>query len=94
MTLTETTRAALESKLSRTLADYDDDQLRRSLSASKRKVNHNPYALGLYNEALERAMGSLQFEGVTVEATLAENFTGHLLKTLLKTYATMMNGGN
>ena len=37
-------------------------------------------------------MGSLQYEGVTVEMALAENFSGHLLKTLLKAYAKMLIG--
>ena len=81
---------ALEEKLSLTLAAYDADQLKRSMHPTKRPVYHNPFALGLYREALERAMGSLQFEGVTVEMALAENFTGYLLKALLKTYAKML----
>jgi hypothetical protein len=87
--LTETARMALESKLAGTLRAYDDDQHKRSLHPTKKPVYYNPFALGLYREALERAMGSLQYEGVTVEMALAENFTGHLLKTLLKTYAKM-----
>ena len=88
--LSEAARTTLRSHLSAQLQAYDADQHKRSLSASKRKVYHNPFALGLYYEALERAMGSLQFEGVTVEMALAENFTGHLLKTLLKTYSKML----
>jgi hypothetical protein len=93
--LTAATRMALEEKLAATLTAYDLDQHKRSLSPSKRRVYYNPFALGLYLEALERAMGSLQFEGVTVEMALAENFIGHLLKTLLKTYSKMLaEGGN
>jgi hypothetical protein len=89
--LTETARMTLEDKLAIALQEYDNDQHKRSLSASKRRVYYNPSANRLYFEALERAMCSLQFEGVTVEMALAENFTGHLLKTLLKTYIKMLN---
>jgi hypothetical protein len=81
---------ALEEKLSLTLAAYDADQLKRSVHPTKRPVFYNPFALGIYLEDLERAMGSLQFEGVTVETALGENFTGRLLRTLLKTYAKML----
>jgi hypothetical protein len=81
---------ALEEKLSIALHRYDRDQRMRSADKTKRPVFYNPFALGLYLEALERAMGSLQFEGVSVEMALAENFTGHLLKTLLKVYSSMM----
>ena len=89
MILTETTRLALSAKLYLVLDRYNVDQLRRSLHPTKRPVYFNPSALRLYTEALERAMGSLQYEGVTVETALAENFSGHLLKTLLKAYARM-----
>ena len=92
MILTETTRLALSAKLYLVLDRYNADQLRRSLHPTKRPVYFNPSVLRLYTEALERAMGSLQYEGVTVEMALAENFSGHLLKTLLKAYAKMLIG--
>lgn len=83
---------ALEEKLANALCYYDADQRTRSMNALGRKgmVYYNPFALGLYREALERAMGSLKFEGLTVEMALAENFTGYLLKSLLKVYAKMV----
>ena len=90
MTLTDTTREALMVKLSYALRAYDNDQHIRSLHPTKRPVFYNVHALRLYHEALARAMESLKFEGVTVEQSLAENFTGHLLKTLLKAYAKML----
>jgi hypothetical protein len=89
-TLTATTRMALEEKLTIALYRYDRDQRMRAADKTKRPVFYNPFAIGLYCEALERAMGSLQFEGVTVEMALAENFSGYLLKTLLRTYAKML----
>ena len=92
MILTETTRLALSAKLYLVLDRYNADQLRRSLHPTKRPVYFDPSALRLYTEALERAMGSLQYEGVTVEMALAENFSGHLLRTLLKAYAKMLIG--
>ena len=92
MILTDTTRLALERKLFLVLDRYNTDQFHRSLHPTKRPVYFNPSALRLYTEALERAMGSLQYEGVTVEMALAENFSGHLLKTLLKAYAKMLIG--
>jgi hypothetical protein len=90
MILTETTRKALEDRLADTLRIYDNDQFVRSLNRTKKPVYYNPFARGLYMGALERAMGSLQYEGVTVEMALAENFSSHLLKTLLKTYSKML----
>ena len=92
MILTDTTRLALEQKLFLVLDRYNTDQFHRSLHSTKRPIYFNPSALRLYTEALERAMGSLQYEGVTVEMALAENFSGHLLKTLLKAYAKMLIG--
>jgi hypothetical protein len=89
----ETARESLACKLAYTLRAYDADQHKRSLSASKRKVYYNVHALVLYHEALERAMSSLRFEGVTVEMALAENFTGYLLKALFKAYS-KIKGGN
>jgi hypothetical protein len=92
--LSEAARTTLRFHLSAQLRAYDADQYKRSLPASKRRVYYNQSAYRLYLEALERAMGS-QFEGVTVEMALAENFTGHLLKTLLKAYSKMLpKGGN
>ena len=92
MILTDTTRLALERKLFLVLDRYNTDQFHRSLHPTKRPVYFDPSAMRLYTEALERAMGSLQYEGVTVEMALAENFSGHLLKTLLKAYAKMLIG--
>ena len=57
---------------------------------TKRPVFYNLHALCLYREALARAMDSLQYEGVTVEMALSENFTGALLKALLKAYSKML----
>ena len=92
MILTETTRLALEQKLFLVLDRYNTDQFHRSWHSTKQPVYFNPSALRLYTEALERAMGSLQYEDVTVERALAENFSGHLLKTLLKAYERMKAG--
>jgi hypothetical protein len=51
------------------------------------RVYHNPFALGLYLEAIDRVHASLACEGVTLTQALNENFTGHLLKHLLKKMA-------
>jgi hypothetical protein len=92
--LSETTLGALSCKLAATLRAYDANQHTRSLHPTKKPVYWNPFALKLYMEALERAMFSLCFEGVTVEMALAENFTGTLLRDLLKTYSKMLKAGS
>jgi hypothetical protein len=89
-TLTDVTREALRERLSIELHRYDRDQRMRAADSTKRPVYYNPFALGLYLEALGRAMDSLKFEGVAVEMALAENFEGYLLRVLLKVYARMM----
>jgi len=82
--LTETTRETLGCRFADILRAYDNDQRIRSQHPTKRPVFYNVHALRLYHEALARAMDSLQYEGVTVEMVLAENFEGALLKALLK----------
>ena len=90
MILTETTRETLACRLAVTLRAYDNDQRVRSQHPTKRPVFYNLHALRLYHEALARAMDSLQYEGVTVEMALSENFSGALLKALLKAYSKML----
>jgi hypothetical protein len=88
--LTESARESLGCRLASTLRAYDNDQRERSQHPTKRPVFYNLHALCLYHEALARAMDSLQYEGVTVEMALSENFTGALLKALLKAYSKML----
>ena len=92
MTLTQTTREALASRMTITLNEYDTVNYRRDIArrAKGKSSQYNIHANRLYLEALARAMESLTFEGVTVEMALSENFEGHLLKTLLKEYACML----
>ena len=88
--LTESARESLGCRLASTLRAYDNDQRERSQHPTKRPVFYNLHALCLYHEALARAMDSLQHEGVTVEMALSENFSGALLKALLKAYSKML----
>jgi hypothetical protein len=71
------TRAAL------TVACTAYDHIIFLRAARTGRVYHNPYALGLYLEAIDRVVASLAFEGVTLTQALNENFTGHMRKYLL-----------
>jgi hypothetical protein len=59
------------------------DAMIKARAARNARVYHNPYALGLYFEAVDRVVQSLEFEGMTLAQALHENFTGHMLKYLM-----------
>jgi uncharacterized glyoxalase superfamily protein PhnB len=76
-TKSDLTRAAL------TIAVTAYDYGIRLRAARNSRVYHNPFALALYSEAIDRVVASLAFEGVTLRMALTENFTGHMLNYLL-----------
>jgi len=80
--MTEENRKALHARLTIAVTAYDRAIWLRHCHNSR--GYHNPFALGLYLEAVARTVDSLAYEGVTLGQALAENFTGHMLKYLLR----------
>jgi hypothetical protein len=59
----------------------------RQRNARNPRVYHNPYALSLYIDAIDRVTHSMAYEGVTLTQALSENFTEHMLDYLLRKMA-------
>jgi len=80
--MTEDNRKALHAQLTIAVTAYDQAIFIRHCHNAQ--VYHNPFALKLYLEAVDRTIASLAYEGVTLGQALAENFTEHMLKYLLR----------
>jgi hypothetical protein len=59
----------------------------RQRHARNPRVYHNPFALSLYMEAVDRVTHSMAYDGHTLTQALTENFTDHMLDYLLRKVA-------